>query len=241
MSRVFLAFVALCVFACHGARLKIVNGQLADIKDFPYMVSLQYNGTFFGHDYDHFCCGSIISNEWIITSAQCANAFDTEKFHVRAGSSKYYEDGVVYKVAKTFLHPKFNQLSYDYDVGLLKVSSTVKLALHLQITSIWLLGPISDLLHGSQIEKISRERCKYAYGSNRLTDNMFCAFTEGFGPCVGDSGSGAILDDQIIGVTSWTYGCAYENPTVYAKVSSALEWIIGTMSHDNEESYQMVF
>lgn len=46
---------------------------------------------------------------------------NVENFHVRAGSSQYFENGVVYTIDEIVVHPRFNEISRDFDVGLLKV------------------------------------------------------------------------------------------------------------------------
>lgn len=74
---------------------RIIGGESAAIEEYPFVVSitcdrssrsiwhlenrclssqvsLQNNGTFFGHQVEHFCGGSIVGEKWIITSAQCA-------------------------------------------------------------------------------------------------------------------------------------------------------------------------
>lgn len=42
-------------------------------------------------------------------------------FHVRAGTSRYYEGGDNYGVQSVAIHPAFNAINYDYDVGLVEV------------------------------------------------------------------------------------------------------------------------
>ena len=42
---------------------RIYGGHLVE-KQYPYQVSVQYEGT-------HRCGGSIISEEWILTAAHC--------------------------------------------------------------------------------------------------------------------------------------------------------------------------
>lgn len=41
--------------------------------------------------------------------------------YVRAGTSRYYENGDVYGVQNVVIHPAFNAINYDYDVGLVEV------------------------------------------------------------------------------------------------------------------------
>ncbi|XP_031781692.1 trypsin-7-like [Nasonia vitripennis] len=230
--------------------MRIIDGEPADIRDYPYLVSLQYNGSFYGHDFDHFCCGSILNENWIITSAQCAQARQADSFQVRLGSAEYYRSGAVYRIDSVVLHPKFNELSRDYDVGLIKVTEKIVFGEGIQPIGLpkpddvvpidanfsiagWgateLLGKFSDNLLKSHIQKISRESCQSVYGIETVTSRMFCVFAAGFGPCVGDSGSPAVYRNMLVGkstrLASWSYNCAYQYPTVYARVSSVLDWI----------------
>lgn len=46
---------------------------------------------------------------------------NVENFHIRAGSSQYYEKGTIYTIEKVVVHPRFSEISRDFDVGLLKV------------------------------------------------------------------------------------------------------------------------
>lgn len=40
---------------------------------------------------------------------------------MRAGAAYYYQGGDVYDVRGVTIHPAFNEINYDYDVGLVEV------------------------------------------------------------------------------------------------------------------------
>lgn len=67
-----------------------------------------------------------------------------------------------------------------------------------------------------------------------IHSEMMCAEGDGVDACVGDSGSPLVIrgnspnDDVQVGVVSWGRGCAIY-PGVYARTSSAYEWIRDTM------------
>ena len=44
---------------------RVVGGVEAVPHSWPWMVSLQHNGR-------HFCGGSLVNNEWVVSAAQCA-------------------------------------------------------------------------------------------------------------------------------------------------------------------------
>jgi secreted trypsin-like serine protease len=73
-----------------------------------------------------------------------------------------------------------------------------------------------------------------AYNGKVFDDNMFCADAKGDGKdsCQGGSGGPIVIRDGNkhiqVGVVSWGYGCTQEGyPGVYARVSSAYDWIKG--------------
>lgn len=224
---------------------RIIGGVDAAIEEYPFAVSLQNNGTFFGHDVEHFCGGSIIADTWIVTSAQCALSILVREFHVRAGSKYYYKEGSTYEVERIVVHPNFNYQNYDFDVGLVKLKSriifdNVKQPIKLPEktrtvptgTEIGVigwgatknLGVYSEVLKRSSLPKISNEECVMTY-EYHVTEQMFCIVSEDRKPCVGDAGSPAVLEDTLIGVASWSEACAFSYPTAYATVSVTVDWI----------------
>jgi len=46
---------------------RIVGGVETEVNEYPWMVSLVD-----GSGYYHFCGGSIISSQWVVTAAHCA-------------------------------------------------------------------------------------------------------------------------------------------------------------------------
>lgn len=73
-------------------------------------------------------------------------------------------------------------------------------------------------------------QCNVAY-TDYITPQMICAEAPGKDSCQGDSGGPFVCQDKsgafkLVGVVSWGRGCAQAGyPGVYARTSSALDWI----------------
>lgn len=59
---------------------QIVGGSEAPKGGYPFIVSLQIKGFS-----SHFCAGSILNNEWILTAAHCVQAVPANQIVVKAG------------------------------------------------------------------------------------------------------------------------------------------------------------
>lgn len=88
---------------------QIVGGNEAPAGAYPYIVSLQWG--IFGRLASHFCAGSILTNEWIITAGHCIKAVPSiGKFIIKAGkhnlkTGESSEQSI--EVAKTFVHEQY--------------------------------------------------------------------------------------------------------------------------------------
>lgn len=85
---------------------KIVGGQDAPLHKFPFIVSLRWtNGTI----NKHYCGGSIINPEWIITAGHCVTMVPEAGRTLIVAGINYLDDpqGQSVEIEETFVHPKY--------------------------------------------------------------------------------------------------------------------------------------
>jgi len=221
---------------------KIVGGVEAAKGEFPFIVSLQ--GSYGGH----FCGGSLIKKDWVLTAAHCVPAGIKT---VVAGLYDQSQTQSVEKFAvdKVIAHPDYNKKPQDYDYALVHIVGASKyppIALNRAVlpakvdlvTAGWGYteenGEIPNVLRKVTVPLVSAEACSAAYPGS-ITDRMLCAGLEAGGKdsCQGDSGGpllvGSGASAKLAGVVSWGEGCARPKKFgVYSKVSAVLTWIDGT-------------
>ncbi|XP_035663952.1 low-density lipoprotein receptor-related protein 2-like isoform X2 [Branchiostoma floridae] len=159
-------------------------------------------------------------------------------------------------VRKVYLHEGYNSTTHDNDIALVKLETYVNVTSNIVnyaclpdnatrlnensycFTSGW--GRLASggdrpyILQDLKIAVISNDVCNKPFSyDGSVTDNMLCAgYWEGGGDsCQGDSGGPVICagDDgrwDLVGITSWGYGCARPyKPGIYTRVSRYLDWI----------------
>ncbi|KAJ8976746.1 hypothetical protein NQ317_004298 [Molorchus minor] len=249
------------VYACNGHYLKttfhengiggrIVGGNPADIKDYPYQVSVLYDST-------HACGGSILSERYVLTAAHCTYEITASHLSIRAGSSYHNSGGQVAQVSKINQHSQFNIDTYDYDISVLQLATSLVFGTGVAKISIVAAtgtikngdtsvatgwgrltndGAIPVQLQVVSLPTITTATCQTYYGSGvgGVTDRMFCAGYDegGKDTCQGDSGGPLVLSGTLIGITSWGDICGQaKSPGVYTKLSlfkSYVDSIINT-------------
>lgn len=92
-------------------------------------------------------------------------------------------------------------------------------------------GKISNVLNAVDIQVVSLQECRIAYGQ-RVSKDHVCAGVRqgGKDSCQGDSGGPLVRRKngqmELVGVVSFGYGCAQAgSPGVYTKVSHYINWI----------------
>ncbi|KAM4801322.1 chymotrypsinogen B [Urocitellus parryii] len=224
---------------------RIVNGEDAIPGSWPWQVSLQDKTGF------HFCGGSLISENWVVTAAHCgvkttdlvvAGEFDQ-------GSNK--ENIQVIKIAKVFKNPKFSMLTVRNDITLLKLATPARFSQTVSavclpdanddfpagtqcVTTGWgktkyNANKTPDKLQQAVLPLVSTADCKKSWGS-KITDVMVCAGANGVSSCMGDSGGPLVCQKNgawtLVGIVSWGSGtCSTTTPAVYARVTALMPWV----------------
>ncbi|XP_064538010.1 trypsin beta-like [Drosophila montana] len=221
---------------------RIVNGVPIDIREAPWQVSIQKYGF-------HFCGGSILSSQIIVTAAHCLINMDAKTLSIRAGSRFWKNGGQVMKVAKIKAHDGFSPKKYLNDIALMRLARPLKLgplAQKIELpTSVPSDGSGASVSGWGLLKAESRERptilqavklrimdyrkCqKTKYGQNGylISRQMICASLNSNDACQGDSGGPLVSRKRLVGIVSWGKGCASLGfPGVYTNVAYYLKWI----------------
>ncbi len=234
---------------------KIIGGSNAVPGEFPHQVSLMFSSDFDsspGLD-RHFCGGSIVGDEWVLTAAHCVQSMigDQEFYSIGAGSidlnqlEEYKLDGI-------WIHPKYDGASLDYDFAIIRVNRPL-FDKEIQIVSradnhfikagnvatitgwgVDASGTIQQILQKVNVKIVSRNDCNDADSyDGAVTSRMICLGLEvgGKDSCQGDSGGPALTAvangaKVLFANVSWGFGCAEpEKFGVYGRLIAVRRWI----------------
>ncbi|XP_065704512.1 chymotrypsinogen B-like isoform X1 [Patagioenas fasciata] len=224
---------------------RIVNGEPAVPGSWPWQVSLQRNNGF------HFCGGSLISENWVVTAAHCSvRTTDTVVVGAYDQDSPSPDEQRL-TIEQVFKNPKFNLLTIRNDITLIKLATPAQLSTSVSpvclpqatedfpagmtcVTTGWgLTDPNASatpaVLQQVALPLLSNLQCK-AYWGFRISDVMVCAGADGASSCNGDSGGPLVCQKDgawtLVGIVSWgSSTCSPSIPAVYARVTELLPWI----------------
>ncbi|XP_042653516.1 chymotrypsin-like protease CTRL-1 isoform X2 [Tyto alba] len=225
---------------------RIINGQNAVPGSWPWQVSLQTRSG------SHFCGGSLINQNWVVTAAHCnfnpySHVVVLGEYDLRSNS----ESIQVKTVSRAITNPNWNPNTFNNDITLLKLSSPAQLGPSVSpvclpppnlalptnlpcVTTGWgRTNPNSQAL-ATRLQQvtlplISTSQCMQYWG-NRITNSMLCAGGAGASSCQGDSGGPLVYQTgstwTLIGIVSFgNSNCNVRMPAVYTRVSLFRNWI----------------
>nr|ABC88743.1 putative serine proteinase [Tenebrio molitor] len=221
---------------------RIINGDQAGLAQFPWQAAL-YIGSYF------VCSGSIISEEWILTAAQCIDGVGTVT--VLAGIVDLNGSGAVVQSSDLILHKDYDPDYFLNDIGLVQLRTPLTFTRYLAPIALadnlledgldvtisgWGAtdsdGDESQFLNYADLVTIRNRECTAIYGN--IQDSSVCAKSETVtvqNACYGDGGAPLVLDVETdpvhVGFLSFIGGdtCESGYPSGFTRTASFRIWI----------------
>ncbi|OXU16898.1 hypothetical protein TSAR_004602 [Trichomalopsis sarcophagae] len=216
---------------------RVVNGEDAELGDRPFQVSLQ--------TYAHFCGGSIVSENWVVTAAHCVYGTSASGVNVVVGTVSLKNPHKSHPAEKIIVHEAYAPTqSNRNDIALIKVSTPFEFSdivapvpladpnVKVKTNSTAVLSgwggtwssssPTPDRLQKASIYVADQEYCRTvmaSYGREIFPTNI-CANDPSTrrGQCNGDSGGPLTVDGKLTGIVSWSIKDPYCASTKYPGV-----------------------
>ncbi|XP_049957769.1 mite allergen Eur m 3-like [Schistocerca serialis cubense] len=182
----------------------VVGGQDAAENEFPSQLSVQVQRPEEPPSYRHACGGVVLNQYWALTAAHCiaSRLQDMSLLSVLSGTTRLHEGGTRHKLQAAVVHPGYDGDTLLHDICILKVAEPF------------------------QLDGVKVAAATLPQQGQPVQDGAV-ATVVGWGLLQGDSGGPLFVDDVLVGLTSFSYGCARRNfPAVFTRVASYVDWIM---------------
>ncbi|KAJ3643068.1 hypothetical protein Zmor_025804 [Zophobas morio] len=224
---------------------RVVGGNIAEPHSLPYQVFLE----FYTETYGKYCGGSLISQNYVLTSASTVEVLVTLGAH-----NIYLTEPTQINVYSTdiIVHEGFNEdYGWNNDIAVVKLPKSISYTDAIQPVALpkradiareyvgqvgriagWgsddgFWDAIFDVLRYFDTTVISSddEDCRLYI----TPIDMFCTAGEYngtyVGPCNGDQGSGFVSDGVLIAINAFNVYCLEGMPGFHTRVATYLNWI----------------
>jgi secreted trypsin-like serine protease len=235
------------VAADQNGTTRIIGGPPVDSPAaYPWMASLQRlrpDGSS-----RHFCGGSLIDPEWVLTAAHCVSDVTPADFRVVVGALRLSDGGSSHQPVEVRVHPEYDgDATNGADIALVRLSAPVRDITPIEPAgtgdrSAWNAGARarvlgwgvtgesgnepSDELRWASVFIDADAEMTAAYGDKFKVSDMLGAgrSTGGFDACAGDSGGPLVVGTERagfrqVGIVSFGEGCGRPAyPGVYSRL-----------------------